>query len=84
VYGHAAWSARRGILSLRNPSDKAQSIAIDVGRAFELPDAAARSYTARSPWVEDRARVPMVLRAGVERVFELSPFEVLTLEADPA
>jgi hypothetical protein len=84
VYGHAAWSARRGILSLRNPSDRPQSIAIDVGRAFELPDVAARSYTARSPWVEDRARASMALQAGTEHTFALRPFEVLTLEADPA
>jgi len=84
VYGHAAWSSRRGILSLRNPSDKPQSIAVDVARAFELPDAAARSYTARSPWVEDRGRAPIALRAGTEHVIELRPFEVVTLEADPA
>jgi hypothetical protein len=55
-----------------------------VGRAFELPDVAARSYTARSPWVEDRARASIGLRAGTEHTFALRPFEVLTLEADPA
>lgn len=84
VYGHAAWSPRRGILSLRNPSDKPQSIAIDVGRAFELPDGAARAYRARSPWAEDRGRAPISLRAGTEQRLELEPFQVLTLEADPA
>ena len=83
AYGHAAWSPRRGILSLRNPSDKPQSIAIDVGRAFELPETAGRSYSARSPWAEDRGRAPIALRTGAEHVFELRPFEVLTLEADP-
>ena len=83
VYGHAAWSLRGGILSLRNPSDKPQSIAIDVERAFELPDGAARSYTARSAWGEDRSRAPVALRAGSELVFDLKPFELLTLEADP-
>jgi hypothetical protein len=82
VYGHAAWSPRRGILSLRNPSDKPQSIAIDVARAFELPDGAPRSFTARSPWAEDSGRAPVTLRTGSEHVFELKPFEVLTLEAD--
>ena len=84
VYGHAAWSPRRGILSLRNPSDKPQSIAIDVGRAFELTDDASHSYTARSPWTADRTRAAVALRAGTEHVFELRPFEVLTFEADPA
>jgi hypothetical protein len=84
VYGHAAWSARRGIISLRNPSDKPQSFAIDVARAFELPDGAAHTYSARSPWAEGRPGAPIALRAGTEHTFDLRPFEVLTLEADPA
>ena len=32
VYGWAAWSPRKGILTLRNPSDRAQSIKIDPPR----------------------------------------------------
>ena len=86
VYGHAAWSPRRGILSLRNPGDKPQSIAIDVARAFELPSNpsnAPESYAARSPWREDRDRAPISLTAGRPHVFELAPFEVLTLNVDP-
>lgn len=83
VYGHAAWSPRRGILSLRNPSDKPQTIAIDVGRAFELPEGARTSYSARSPWRDDGSRPAIELRAGREHVFRLAPFEVLTLDADP-
>jgi hypothetical protein len=82
VYGHAAWSPRRGILSLRNPSDKPQSISIDVARAFELPDGASQSYTATSPWSEDQRGASITLRAGTPHVFDLRPFEVLTLDAD--
>ena len=84
VYGHAAWSPRRAILSLRNPSDKPQSVAIDVSRAFELPDGARTSFSARSPWREDASRPAVELQAGQEHVFRLAPFEVLTLDADPA
>jgi hypothetical protein len=83
VYGHAAWSPRRGILSLRNPSDKPQSIAIDVGKAFELPDGARTAYRARSPWGEDAGRAAIELQAGREHVFSLAPFEIATLDADP-
>ncbi len=83
VYGHAAWSPRRGILSLRNPSDKPQSIAIDVARAFELPSGAREGYTARSAWREDRNRTPISMAAGRPHRFELAPFEVLTLNVDP-
>jgi hypothetical protein len=84
VYGHAAWSSRRGILSLRNPSDRPQSIAIDVARAFELPARAPESFSARSPWREDSGRPSIALSAGKEHVFELPPFAVLTLNVDPA
>jgi hypothetical protein len=80
VYGHAAWSRRRGVLSIRNPSDKAQSIAIDLSRAFELPPTAPASYRARDAWTRAEKAA---LTAGREHVFALSPFEVMTLEVDP-
>jgi hypothetical protein len=81
VYGHAAWSPRRGVISLRNPSDKPQSIAIDVARAFELPSSAPDRYRVRDAWT--RAEGAMV-SAGREHVVSLAPFEVATLEAHPA
>ncbi len=84
VYGWAAWSRAKGILTLRNPSDQRQSMAIDVGRALELPPEAQRRLLARSPWKQDRAAPPVSLKAGEEHVFTLGPFEVLTLEALPA
>jgi hypothetical protein len=34
IYSWAAWSPAKTILTLRNPSDKSQSISIDVGQAF--------------------------------------------------
>jgi hypothetical protein len=81
VYGHAAWAPRRGILSIRNPSDKPQSIPIDVGHAFELPSNAPQSYRARDAWTRAESATMAV---GRETVFSLRPFEVLTLEVDPA
>ncbi|MGA7515335.1 MAG: enterotoxin [Candidatus Sulfotelmatobacter sp.] len=81
VYGWASWSWTTGILTLRNPSDQRQKIAIDVGRAFELPPGAPRRFVANSPWKQDPATPPVPLKAGEEHVFILEPFEVLTLEA---
>ena len=83
TYGHAAWRPGRGILVLRNPKDAPQSLALDVGHAFELPDDAPRTYAARSPWAADRGRMPLRLQAGVEHRFDLQPFEIVTLEAEP-
>jgi hypothetical protein len=84
VYGWAAWSPTKAVLTLRNPSDRRQSISIDVARAFELPPGAARRFLARSPWNDDSGAPPASLVAGQEHAFTLGPFEVLTLEALPA
>ncbi len=81
VYGWAAWTPEKGIVVLRNPSDKPQEFSLDVARAFELPPGAAQAYRAHSPWVEDRAEPDIQLRAGVPHKFVLKPFEVLTLDA---
>jgi len=79
-YGWASWSTRKGILTLRNPSNVAQSISIDVERVFELPPSAARRYSATSPWAQYRGTPAIQFRAGEERKIRLEPFEVLTLE----
>ncbi len=84
VYGWAAWSREKAILTLRNPSDRRQSISLDVGRVFELPPGVPRRFLASSPWKEDRGAPPVSLAAGKEHDFTLEPFEVLTLEALPA
>jgi hypothetical protein len=41
VYGWASWSPRKGIVTLRNPSDKPQTFELDLARTFELPSDAA-------------------------------------------
>jgi len=84
VYGWASWTREKAILTLRNPSDQGQTIAIDVGRAFELPSRAARRFVAKSPWKQDGGATPVSLEAGEAHSFALRPFEVLTLEAVPA
>ena len=80
-YGWASWSPGKGILTLRNPTNVSQKIAIDVERVFELPASAPRRYSASSPWAVDHGRAPFQFRAGEEREIRLAPFEVLTLEA---
>ena len=55
VYGWASWSKRKGIIGLRNPSDKPGRITIDIGKAFELP-ARGRSEVLPEKSVEERCR----------------------------
>jgi hypothetical protein len=83
VYGWAAWSPEKAILTLRNPNSEAQEITLDVGQAFELTAGAARRYSARSPWTADAAQPPVELEAGKPHTFHLAAFQVLTLEAVP-
>lgn len=83
VYGWASWSKGKSILVLRNPSDKPQSITLDVGQTLELPPGAARKFQAKSPWKEDVGKDAISLVAGASHKFELKPFEVMTLELKP-
>jgi hypothetical protein len=83
IYGWAAWSPAKAILTLRNPNEQRQSISIDVSQAFELPPEAPRRFLARSPWKQDSAMTSVSLAAGQKHTFTLEPFEVLNLEALP-
>jgi hypothetical protein len=83
VYGWASWTPKKAILVLRNPSDKPQSLSLDIGQALELPWGAARSFVGRRPWAEDVGKPTVSLKAGEAHRFELKPFEVLTLDLLP-
>jgi hypothetical protein len=83
VYGWASWSKGKSILVLRNPSDQAQSITLDVGQVLELPAGAAQRFLAKSPWKDDAGKAFVSLAAGTSHKFELKPFEVVTLELRP-
>lgn len=81
VYGWASWSPEKGILTLRNPSDRAQTFTADPTALFELPLGAATHYSVSSPRGETAVKS---LDAGTPATFTLAPFEVLVLEATPA
>jgi hypothetical protein len=83
VYGWASWSAKKGILVLRNPSDHSQNFKVDIQEAFELPSGAPQGYTAKSPWKDDASKPTIELRAHSPYEIQLAPFEVLTLDVTP-
>ncbi|HUL74464.1 MAG TPA: enterotoxin [Vicinamibacterales bacterium] len=83
VYGHAAWTPRKGIVVLRNPGSQPATFQLDVASAFELPAGAPRRYRAHSPWAEGNARPALTLIAGTAAAITLAPFEVLTLDVTP-
>lgn len=80
MYGWAAWSSLRGIITLRNPAAQAQTFELDIGTVFELPTGAPQQGTAHSPWMRDAGTPSITLQAGNPQALQLEPFEVLTLE----
>lgn len=79
VYGWAAWSPEKAIVTLRNPDARPQSFLLDLPRALELPEGAAETYTAKALW-SGGAVVPASLRTDRPTEIRLAPFEVLTIE----
>jgi hypothetical protein len=83
VYGWAAWSSKKGIVTLRNPGGTTQTVSIDPQSAFELPEGAAKQYELVSPYPDQPVGKVQELKAGEAAEFELKPYEVLVLEAIP-
>jgi hypothetical protein len=83
VYGWAAWTPRKGIITLRNPADQVQHFKLDLDAALELPPGAARHYSLKSPWAEDASKSALPAEAGVPLGITLQPFEIRTFEATP-
>lgn len=83
VYGWASWSPRKGILVLRNPSDRAQAYSVDPQLVFELPDDAIKSFVATNPYARTAGKPGMDFAAGRSRVLDLEAFEVRVLEFSP-
>lgn len=84
VYGWASWTPEKGIITLRNPSDKPQEFSLNVTSAFELPPEAVRDYDARSPWQQDKSTPAIKLHRASSYTVTLKPFEVLTWETTPS
>ena len=83
AYGWASWSPKKSILVLRNPSDKPQTLELDLKRALEIPEGQRLRFKAISPWAQDRGMKAVELSASETLPFELKPFEVRTLELTP-
>lgn len=81
VYGWAAWNPGGWIITLRNPSDRAQTFALEPGTALELPADAAKSFAVRQPFASP-GTVPEHWRAGENVSIRLAPFEVRVYESD--
>ena len=82
VYGWAAWSPEKAILTLRNPNDQPQDFTASLAVLLELPAGSASQFTTRSPWKEAGSE-PATINVQEQHTFHLQPFQVLTLELTP-
>ncbi|MBS0590037.1 MAG: enterotoxin, partial [Proteobacteria bacterium] len=80
VYGWAAWTPQKAIITLRNPDAKPNAAVIDLQRQLELPPGSARRYAAKAVWggVETST-----YDADRPSTLMLAPFQVVTLELTP-
>lgn len=84
VYGWAAWSGRRGTLSLRNPDDITRSFHLEIATALDLPSGSPRTFRLKSPWKEDASLPELKATAGEPLLLRLQPFELRTFGVTPA
>ena len=82
VYGWAAWSPRKGMVTLRNPSAHPARFALEPGAAFELPAGRRGRFRVTSAYADTAAPVAQ-LEVGRPTEIRLQPFQVLVLEARP-
>jgi hypothetical protein len=82
-YGWAAWSPRKGIVTVRNPDDQPRQFALNLREAFELPAGAPARYSLKSPWAEHGTQPAMLLEADKPARLTLKPFEVVSYDAIP-
>ncbi|HZD49744.1 MAG TPA: enterotoxin [Silvibacterium sp.] len=78
VYGWAAWSPEGWVITLRNPSAHAQTFALDLQTALELPTGTPQSYSVRHPFAVSEPAETISARAPKQ--IELKPFAVEVLE----
>jgi hypothetical protein len=84
VYGWASWSPAKGIVTLRNPSDRQQDFTTTLAVLLELPADSTPSYAARSPWKAESAASTLNISVKEQHTFHLQPFQVLTLVLVPS
>ncbi len=83
VYGWAAWTPRKAIITLRNPDMRPQRFILDAARELELPAGAVRAFRVSSPWRGSAKPGFAVLRADQPVTVSLQPMQVMTLELVP-
>lgn len=81
VYGYAAWSPGKAVLSLRNPSNVEKLFEINVAGVFELPDHVSDEYLFYETRKVSANGGRKELAQGKSFKITLQPFEVKVFDA---
>jgi hypothetical protein len=79
VYGMAAWSTKKSVLMLRNPSGQEKTIELKVAEAFEIPDHQKNDFVFYDATTSGQRPVIQ----GKSVFFKMKPFEVKVFNALP-
>lgn len=82
VYGRAAWSPKKGIISLRNPTGEVKHFHVVVEKVFEIPKGYPKVYTFYNPRFFNNDKSGSFSRKK-EFDVTLQPYEVRILEGTP-
>ncbi|MEM5338353.1 enterotoxin [Paraburkholderia azotifigens] len=80
VYGWAAWTPLKAIVTLRNPDVRANDFVLDLRTHLELPDGFSGRFSVQFPFIDSAANIPACFDADRPQQIRLDPFQVLTLE----
>ncbi len=80
VYGWASWQEGKGIIVLRNPSEKSQSYSITLNDALEYPHDLETQFELKSIYPKNRELNRSTLSNNGEFKITLEAFETIVLE----
>jgi hypothetical protein len=83
VYGFAAWSPGKAVLSLRNPSKLEKTFDVKVTGVFELPDNVGKNYYFYDARAIKANGEKQTIAQGNSFRITLQPFEVKVFDAIP-
>lgn len=80
IYGWAAWSTERSILTLRNPAPTLQVVQLEPIAVFDLPNHAAQHIQLNAPFPDQRPR-QIFLKKGDPTSLQMPPYSVFVFDS---
>ena len=83
IYGFASWVPRKGIITLRNPDDKAMDFNFTLDNILEIPEKYRGSFLLRNVKSDDADKSVIKIASGETQKMVLKPFETKIFELIP-